>query len=86
MVAFGHAVRPGQEEVGSQPAPVGTRVCSLSVFLFLNKVTSSSAQLKKKHPKPMPVLAVSKVRKPEQRETRLKSHTFLLLLELEVYF
>ena len=34
----------------------------------------------------MPVLAVSKVRKPEQRETRLKSHTFLLLLELEVYF
>ena len=63
---FGHAVRPGQEEVGSQPAPVGTRVCSLSVFLFLNKVTSSSAQLKKKkHPKPMPVLAVSKVRKPE---------------------
>ena len=81
-------MRCGQDKRKSAASPHQSepRVCSLSVFLFLNKVTSSSAQLKKKHPKPMPVLAVSKVRKPEQRETRLKSHTFLLLLELEVYF
>ena len=68
-------MRCGQDKRKSAASPHQSepRVCSLSVFLFLNKVTSSSAQLKKKHPKPMPVLAVSKVRKPEQRETRLKS-------------
>ena len=41
-------MRPGQEEVGSQPAPVGTPSLQPKCFLFLNKVTSSSAQLKKK--------------------------------------
>ena len=42
--------RCGQDKRKSAASPHQSepRVCSLSVFLFLNKVTSSSAQLKKK--------------------------------------
>lgn len=43
-------MRCGQDKRKSAASPHQSepRVCSLSVFLFLNKVTSSSAQLKKK--------------------------------------
>ena len=59
VVAFGHAVRPGQEEVGSQPAPVGTRVCSL-------RVCSLSAQFKIKTSK----TNVGSLKSPETGTTR----------------